>query len=201
MAEAEDVLVDAARHATIFARDLWRKHRPHQPPAHTCLRDVQERLALLIRAVFNVDVMIRFAQPPVPPTLLTRVFRPEERPRVREALPATDGHAIWLPAQLPDLHLGLQNYRSMALMQAMRMVRGSARCLDSSRRLGVADIYLLLEAHAAHHDLSALLPGLTKDLDSLRSAALASRPPIERFASARRVFEIAVRADVNHVPV
>ena len=34
MAEAEDVITDAARHATVFARDLWRRHaRPAKADA------------------------------------------------------------------------------------------------------------------------------------------------------------------------
>lgn len=195
MAEAEDVLVDAARHATIFARDLWRKHRPATAPSCIYLRDVQERLALLIRAVFGLEVPIRFAQAPIPPTLLTRVFRPEERPRVKDALPATDGRAIWLPAQLPNQGSisGLRDYRSIALLQAMRVVRGSAHELHDALSERIEDLYLLLEAHAAHLELETLLPGMKQDLDHLRNAALLSRPALERFPAARQVFECAAR--------
>ena len=195
MAEAEDVLVDAARHATIFARDLWLRHRPAKPAACIFLRDIQERLGLLIRAVFDVHAPLRVAQVPVPPTLLTRVFRPDERPRVKDALPATDGRAIWLPAQMPneDGSSGLCTYRCMALLQAMRAKRGSAKPLNDAIRDHIADSYLLLEAHAAHEQLSRLLPGMKQDLDHLRSRALASRPSIESFPAERRRFEGAVR--------
>ena len=31
MAEAEDVIADAARHATVYAQALWRRHRPAPP--------------------------------------------------------------------------------------------------------------------------------------------------------------------------
>lgn len=195
MAEAEDVLVDAARHATIFARDLWLRHRPAKPASCICLRDIQERLGLLIRAVFDIHTPLRVAQVPVPPTLLTRVFRPDERPRVKDALPATDGRAIWLPAHLPkeDESSGLRTYRCMALLQATRVIRGTASYLSQASREELEDLYLLLEAHAAHVELSRLLPGMKQDLDELRRRALASRPPMDAFPAARRPFENAVR--------
>lgn len=195
MAEAEDVLVDAARHATIFARDLWLRHRPATPASCICLRDIQERLGLLIRAVFDIHTPLRVAQVPVPPTLLTRVFRPDERPRVKDALPATDGRAIWLPAHLPkeDESSGLRTYRCMALLQATRVIRGTASYLSQASREELEDLYLLLEAHAAHVELSRLLPGMKQDLDELRRRALASRPPMDAFPAARRPFENAVR--------
>jgi nitric oxide reductase NorD protein len=31
MAEAEDVITDVARHATVYAQALWRRHRPLPP--------------------------------------------------------------------------------------------------------------------------------------------------------------------------
>jgi nitric oxide reductase NorD protein len=149
----------------------------------------------LIRAVFDVHAPFRVAQVPIPPTLLTRVFRPEERPRVKEALPATDGRAIWLPAQMPneDQSSGLRTYRCMALLQAIRAKRGSANHLHDAVRDHIEDSYLLLEAHAAHLALSRLLPGMKQDLDDLRSRALASRPSMESFPAERRRFEHAVR--------
>src|SRR5690606_34242157 len=49
MAEAEDVITDAARHATIYARDLWQRHRGKPDvPRPLGLADVVHRLDLLI---------------------------------------------------------------------------------------------------------------------------------------------------------
>ena len=195
MAEAEDVLTDAARHATIFARDLWLRHRPQKGPACVHLRDVQERLGLLVGALFDIQVPLRFAQPPVPPTLLTRLFRHDERPRPQTSLPATDGASIWLPAQISNSDtLAPVRYRCMALLQAVRIKRGSAEYLEEAIRERVQDIYQLLEARSAHVELVRLLPGLRQDLDAFRKHALESRPPLDAFASQRRPFEQFVRA-------
>jgi nitric oxide reductase NorD protein len=71
MAEAEDVITDAARHATVFTRALWRRYRPPaEIPATVCLSDISQRLDLLITAVFGAGLRLRVAQPPPHPTLL-----------------------------------------------------------------------------------------------------------------------------------
>ena len=56
MSEAEDV-VDAARHATVFTRDLWLRNRraPNRAP-EVGLFDVAARLDLLITAVLGFGV-------------------------------------------------------------------------------------------------------------------------------------------------
>ena len=54
MAEAEDVITDVARHATVFTQRLWRRHRARAPSRPvTLLVDVAPRLGLLIEAVFG----------------------------------------------------------------------------------------------------------------------------------------------------
>lgn len=195
MAEAEDVLTDAARHATIFARDLWHRHRPQQNPTCVHLRDVEERLGLLVNAVFDVHARLRFAQPPLPPTLLTRLFRREERPRTRVALPATDGLSIWLPAQISNSdQLAQMRYRCMALLQGVRIKRGTVEYLEDAIRERIQDIYLLLEARSSHLELAQLLPGMRQDLDLFRESAVEARPPLDAFPSQRQPFEQLVRA-------
>ena len=102
MAEAEDVITDVARHATIYARDLWQRHRTGRDrsmPQVPELRDLARRLDLLLTAVFGRSLPIRVAQPPAPTTLLVRFFRRREAPRRHEAVPATDGVILWLPAR------------------------------------------------------------------------------------------------------
>src|SRR5690606_1568994 len=110
MAEAEDVLTDAARHATVFARDLWRRHRPVEAPQVLRLQDVARRIDLLVAAVFGRSYALRVAQPPAPPTWLARWMRRRELPAGTAALPATDGVSLWLPgdfgAALPHREAG-----------------------------------------------------------------------------------------------
>ena len=164
MAEAEDVITDAARHATIFARALWRRHRPAPAgPVPLRLADVAQRLDLLIAAVFGRSFALRVAQPPATPSWIGRMLLRHQLPPVRDAFPATDGRSIWLPATSglaePDT-VAVERFRTMALQQAMRVVRGSAAGAGSDATPLVRDLYLLIEAHAADAALVQLLPGM-----------------------------------------
>jgi len=96
MAEAEDVIVDVARHATSFVQGLWQRHRA-QRDMQIDLPALLQRLDLLVTAAMGVDLRLQLAQPPLPAPLIRRFFRPYERPAARQALPATDGYSIWLP--------------------------------------------------------------------------------------------------------
>ncbi len=196
MAEAEDVIVDVARHASSFAHALWRRHHPKPAAAATVrLIDVAPRLDALIRTVFGTGYRIRVAQAPAPPTLLSRTFQRGDHPRPTIAVPCTDGESLWLPADagLGDAALGLERLRMIALAQAMRASRGSAAYAD---RLGAPlqrDLYLLLEAQVADEELVRRLPGLVGPLNAFRQAALRERPELGRFAPARQPLERHVR--------
>ena len=85
MAEAEDFIVDAARHTTVFVRDLWRRNRVDATPAPVTLADLARRLDLLVSAVHGESLPLRVAQPPPPPTLLERLFRRALFPRAAQA--------------------------------------------------------------------------------------------------------------------
>lgn len=197
MPEAEDVITDVARHATIYARDLWRRHRKDaQGDTRVALRDVSQRLDLLNNAVFGSSLPIRAAQPPAPATFLTKLFRRKEGPRTETALPATDGAGIWLPPvlDLPSPEQALDWYRIMAIQQAMRAQRGlplhAARCTSELQRA----VLHLLEACAADAGIEATLPGLRASLVAFREAMLAARPPLERFPAYRRPLEAFARS-------
>jgi len=203
MAEAEEVITDVARHATVFARGLWLRHRAGAPgPRVTRLRDVARRLDLLVSAVAGTGHPLRVAQPPAPATMLTPVFRRAEGPRVAAALPATDGAALWLPAAVeerPGLS-GLDQFRVMALQQAVRALRGSPahwRALTDPLQRAV---YLVLEAQASDAALVQALPGTRAALEAVRRTALAERPPLERFPPARRALEALVRDMLSRTP-
>lgn len=196
MAEAEDIITDAALHATKFVRGVWRRHRADTPAAPAlALTDVAQRLDLLIVAVFGRACPLRTAQAPARATLLARAFHRQDRPRVQSAIPATDGTCIWLPAQtgLVDAALALERFRTVALQQAMRVIRGSAAGAGSDATPLVRDLYLLIEAHAADADLARLLPGLRGPLNALRTAALNARPAMSSFTAARQPLEAWAR--------
>lgn len=209
MAEAEEVITDAARHATVFARDLWRRHRPpSNEPSTVTLADVSPRIDLLVTAVFGVGFPIRPAQMPPRATLPDRLFRRGLFPIRREPIPATDGATLWLPADLgiADKALAAERYRTMALQQAMRARRGGASTIHGLTPL-LADVYLLLEACAADEALAAQLPGVTASIDALRKYALASRPLLSAFPPARQPLErfarmlLAARCGSPPIPV
>ncbi|MBA4267673.1 MAG: hypothetical protein C0453_21565, partial [Comamonadaceae bacterium] len=212
MAEAEDVITDVARHATVFTQRLWERHRAKAPPQPVVvLADVAPRLDLLIEAVFGASYRLRTAQTPARPTFLAHAFQRQSFPRASGALPATDGQCIWLPSEtgLLDTHLSMDRFRTMALIQAMRASRGSVDGLDRCATPLVLDIYLLIEAISVDAALAHLLPGMTKPLNSLRTAALAARPPLAHFAASRRPLETLARTwmalpcdqPIPHLPI
>ncbi len=196
MAEAEDVITDAALHATKFVQGMWRRHRAQTAPTpNLALTDVAQRLDLLIVAVFGRACPLRTAQAPARATLLAKTFQRQDRPRVQGAIPATDGTHIWLPAEtgLSDAALALERFRTMALQQAMRVVRGSAAGAGSDATPLVRDCYLLFEAQAADAVLARLLPGMIVPLNALRAAALSARPAMSSFPAGRQPLEARVR--------
>ena len=196
MAEAEDVLSDAARHATIFAQRLWRRYRPlPDAPPTALLADIAPRLDLLITALTGASLTIRVAQKPPHPTLLARVFRRVQTPWLQQPIPASSAQRLWLPADslIEDIEAGNELYRVMALQQAMRVQRGSATLLEPDWTPLTADVYLLLEAWAADHELLQQLPGMSAGLTRLRQYALSQRPPLDRFSRPRRPLETLLR--------
>ncbi len=198
MAEAEDVITDAARHATVYAQALWHRHRPAKAgPEPVRLADVAQRLDLLIAAVFGRGFALRMAQPPAPPTFLSRFLRRHEPPPVRQALPATDGASLWLPGAFgpgEPAARSFERFRTVALQQAVRAARGSAEALPADGDPLLRDLYLLLEARAADHALLQRLPGMAGALAALRREALHQRPPLTAFATPLRPLERLARA-------
>jgi nitric oxide reductase NorD protein len=195
MAEAEEVLADVARHATVYARDFWRRHRQRTAEASVELADVASRVELLITTVFGVSYPIRVAEPPAPPTMLTALFGRRRGPVRRQPVPATDGTSLWLPANLgiADPQEALRTYRTMGLQQAMRAERGSASVLRELDSPLECDLYLIVEACAADAALADLLPGTAAPLHALRAAVLAARPSLSAFPAYARPLESLLR--------
>jgi len=200
--EAEEVITDVARHATVFARELWQRRRKGKADdGRIFLRDVSHRLDLLIAAVFGAGLPIRFAQAPAPPTFLSKVFRREEWPRHATALPATDGTGIWLPPKLEagEHDHGVEWYRVMALQQAIRLHRGSAKALPALGSPLEQAIFCVLEARVADEEIGSMLPGMRPSLAAFRLAALQARPPLNHFPQSRRALEEFARTVMSDV--
>lgn len=201
MAEAEDVIVDVVRHATNYAHGLWQRNTRRSGITTPSLAELAPRLTLLITAATGRAPTLRVAQPPAPRTLLSRLFRRSEGPRWTAALPATDGVNIWLPSQLKLLSAdaALEQYRVVALQQAMRVARDSARFWPGRRSALLGDLYLLFEALAADADLVRALPGMAVSLRMLRAAALRERPPLQDFPPPLRALESLLRRECSEM--
>lgn len=202
MAEAEDVITDVARHGTIFVRELWKSRLKAEPRDEGLrLRDVAARLDLLLIAVFGQSFVLRSSEPAAPRTFLTKVFR-RDGPLARAALPATDGRSIWLPRQVHPLREldPVTQYKVMALQQAMRIRRESARLVGAASSPLERALVHLFEADAADGQLSRELPGLHKSLVAFRGAVLEGRPRPSAFPPARRGLEEIVHGILNLEP-
>lgn len=196
MSEPEDLLSDAARHATVYTQRLWRRYRPLPVgPPTALLADIAPRLDLLIIAVTGHSYPLRIAQHPAHPTFLSRVFRRIQSPWLKQPVPATNGSYLWLPAdsKIEDINHGNELYRVMALQQTLRAERGSAEPPQPLTSVLHEDVYLLLEAWAADAALLHLLPGMQESVLRLRQHALQHRPPLNAFSLARRPLELWLR--------
>lgn len=196
MAEPEDLLSDAARHATIYTRKMWRRYRPLPVgPPTALLADVAPRLDLLLTAITGHSYPLRIAQHAAHPTFLARLFGRVQAPWLQQAIPATNGRYIWLPAdsKITDIKLGFELYRVMALQQVLRAQRGSAEPPTAFGSPLQQDMYLLLEAWACDAELVRQLPGMKESVQRLRQHALQLRPPLKNFSKARQPLELWLR--------
>lgn len=201
MAEAEDVLSDVARHATIYARGVWRRHR-HDPNAASeiPLLDVAHRLELLLEAVFSKHFTLRIAQPPPRKPYLHRIFRRSDLPVPYTAVPATDDTALWLPRSLAitDFEQGMDRFRTLALRQAMRAQRGSAATAQHAASVLELGLYTVLEAHASDTALLHRLPGVHAGLQRLAHDALLNRPDVTTIWPQYRPLELLLREILSY---
>lgn len=198
MPEADDVITDAAQHATTYARRLWQSYRKSdsdQPGL--ALRDVAPRLDLFVTAVFGVSFPIRAAQSPAQSYKLNEHGEgPHLGLHPHDAIPATNDRFVWLPRQIlhSDGQGALDQYRVIVMQQAMRAYRGSA-----ARHAGLSNpleqaFFTLLEAQAADAALLALLPGMADSIRVFRAEVLARRPPMDEMADGQRSIEELLRS-------
>lgn len=210
MPEAEDVIVDAARHATEFVQAAWRRQRPRSLADERDtigLAACASRLALLLSALHGGHWTLHAALAPPPLTLLSRLFTRQQRPWPRLPIPsAANGRGgratIWLPQTLDNVEAETARtlYRAMALQQAERLRQRPAdlesRLPDRLQR----DVFLVLEAQAADAALATTLPGLAPTLVRLRAEALRRRPPLDDFPPPRQPLEDWLRTQYADQP-
>ncbi len=202
MSEPEDVLLDGAHHATLFAQRLWRRHAGVPEPDTLRLVEVRGRLELFVRAAFGHELTVAVAEPPALPSWFSRLGRRIPRHLVeRRTLASTDGERLRLPRTLPagEHGGGLATYRLLAAESAARAVRGTPHHLPADPL--VRDLYLVREAAAVDHRLITELPGLLPDLRAARADALASRPPPKLLTSQEAAVEAELQAVLTADPL
>ncbi len=139
-------------------------------------------MGLFVSAVFPGAPEIGVADPPAPPSLLTRLARRHTAHLYSSsAVSSTDGLRIRLPAVLAGVPTTgiLDRYRLLALEQAARASRGTPMLVPADEPL-LRDLYLLSEAAAVDSLLVGLFPSLQSSLQQARLEAVTDRPHIPR---------------------
>ncbi len=202
MAEPEDVIAEAALHATRLARDLWARRPGGRAAGPPGLHDVRRRLELFVAAVFPGAPEIGIAEAPAPPSFLAQLAR-RRRSHLHSplALSSTDGERIRLPAVLDRVSPVdvLPRYRLLALEQAARVNRGTLRDLPAGDVLR-RDLYLLAEAAAVDKLLVGMFPRLAPGLRQARRDAAEQRPLIRRPSPQELAVESLVRGLLDAEP-
>jgi len=184
MSEPEDVLIDAAEHATEAAIALWRRHSADAEDRAVRLEEVQRRLELFLSATFGRDVPLVVSEPPRPPNFFVRWVRDIPTFNVRsDAIPSTDGRRVRLPRRLRHAEgqreRAVARYRLYAVEQTGRILRGTVPYLPDDPRDPAHPLYLLAEALAVDRRIARRLPGLVDDLRRERAISLEARPDLD----------------------
>ncbi len=202
MAEPEELIIDAARHATAFVSRLWHGTRPAEEAAITLVA-CRPRLELLLAAALGHDVPVRVAQPPAPSSGLFRLFdRTPGHLLEFVALPAHDGEKVFLPLELMlDTPTPFSAFRLLALQQARR---GHRRMYHPHPQLPpealTRDLFLISEAAATDHALAREFPGLMQDLVALRSSVSSQRQKTATLNAQERAVENLYRGMLDSHP-
>ncbi|HSJ97683.1 MAG TPA: hypothetical protein VLC53_11455, partial [Myxococcota bacterium] len=166
MAEAEDVLLEAAERATAATRALWASSRAPEGPPALELATLRRSLQVLIGACFGIEPPLVATDPPPPPGRLARRFGRVPLWRWQPSAPAfTDGERIFLPRRL-SLAGGEARARALlrvtALGLAARIVRGAPLCCPADPL--ARDVFWIVDGAAGERRLEAELPGLGPEL-------------------------------------
>lgn len=163
----------------------------------TALDDIRRRLELMLFALHGRAVSIHDAPAPES-SVLERVKRRFVPRHLRDTPIAwIDGDTVLLPPQLRDPRgetSGLvAHYRLLALVQAERIVRGTASVIPALAVPLERDLFLLRESMAVEARLTRDVGGLAEPLAHARRAALSARPPLDALTAAECGVEAMVR--------
>ncbi|MEO8140002.1 MAG: hypothetical protein ABI742_10165 [Gemmatimonadota bacterium] len=191
MAEPEDVIAEGALYATRLARELWARRTAGRIDARPGLQDLRRRLELFIAAVFPDAPEIGLAEPPAPPSFLSRLSRYRtSHLHGQVALASSDGARIRLPGHLEELPREqiADRYRLLAMEQAARVHRGTLAVMPTADLL-LRDLYLLSEAAAVDVMLVRMFPTFAAHVRGARREAAECRPLARRSAPVEAAVE------------
>ncbi len=195
MSEPEELLIQAAIHATSAAQKLWRRYSSE--PERVALADVRRRIELLLTLLYGAAPAVVPADPPAPAGLFARLVRRLPRHLVdQRTLASTDGRVVRLPPSLEPSGVrehDARRYQLLALQQAARVARGSARYQPPHSDALARDLFVLAEAVAVEESLARELPGFEAALARARLDALECRPHPEALRPAEREVEALLR--------
>lgn len=196
MAEAEDVLVEAAERVTASTRAMWARRRAPDTPEVVRLADLRPWLQVLLRACFATDHPLVATDPaPARGRLARTLGRMPTWEANPEAAAFTDGTRIFLPRQLPvssPADPPRERFRVTALGLAGRIARGSL--LSGSTDPLARDVFWAAEGALVEWRLEDELPGLAPELARIRRAALAARPDRRALRDVEHRVESLVRS-------
>jgi nitric oxide reductase NorD protein len=179
VSEPEELIIEGAHFATRVARDAWRRYGPSRRRPEIDLAAERPRLELFLAALFGQPIPIAAAEPPPPTTWLARLAHGRPAAGAEQRLiPGTDGVRIFLPPCLPvadDEEDTRELYRLLAVEQAVRLMRGTARATADLSGIERRDWFALREAAVVDRWIATELPGLLPRLRRLRAEALSSR--------------------------
>lgn len=202
MSEPEELIIEAAEHATSVALGLWRRHAEQPAPGLT-LDELAHRLELFAAALFDVTVDVVVADPPARPNFLARIFgaAPSHLVDLR-AMPATDGRYLRLPRTLEEVDAddALAMYRLWAAEQAVRVSRQSPHCWQAIPDGPARCLFWLAEAAVCDRMLAESCPGLVDLLVREREHALARRAGLDVFTPPERAVEQRLRGLLGSHP-
>lgn len=195
MAEAEDVLLEAAERVSAAARALWARRADPDAAAEARAAVGRRRLACWLVACFGRDFALTEVDAAPPPGWLARLWgKPAPWQRNPQPVASRDGDQILLPR-----HSLAQLGRSPALgplLPALALGRRAAAesqappCSSAIAR----DVAWALEGARGDAALARMLPGLTDAIAAARRTALAARPERAALGPAERAVEELVRS-------
>jgi nitric oxide reductase NorD protein len=165
-------------------------------PDTIVLDDVRRRLELMLCALHGRVVRVHDAAVP-DRTLKDRVaglFTPRH---LRDHPVAwTDGDTVLLPPRLAHPRgdpSGVAHYRLLALVQADRIMRGTATLLHGLTDPLERDLFLLRESMAVDARVARDVSSVATSLADARRSALLARPPLTALSASERELEVIVR--------